>query len=399
MQNTTATRIGEQFVNRNQEAMLRFLSELIAIHSPSGQEGLAAQRVCAEMEALGYDSVAVDGVGNVLGTMGNGPGLVILSAHLDTAGVADPAAWSQDPYGGALVEGRIYGRGAGDNKGPLAAMVYAGVLARELGLPPDLRLMVAGTVLEEDCDGYGMQYLVEHLDTPPLVVMVAKPTEGRVHRGHRGRMEIRIDIEGKSCHASTPHLGENALYLAAPILSALEQLNVSLKEDAFLGKATLAATRISVKPDSFNSVPGECTICVDRRLTFGETRQSALAEIQAILPPGKAQAGVFHYQKTVWTGEEVSQEKFFPSWSIPEDHWAVQAALAAVKEVTGQAPPVDKWLVSTDGVGSSGRHGIPTVGYAPGQRRPVDDHQEVADLLTAVRVYAAFAGLVPDYVK
>ncbi len=209
-----------EFLEKNRDAMLRFLADIIAIKSPSGQEGEVAARVRKEMESLGYDQVKIDGVGNVLGSIGDGNRIVVLSAHMDTAGVADPSAWSQDPYRGAVVDGKIYGRGAGDNKGPLAAMVYAGRLLKETGLPKDLRLVVAATVLEEDCDGYGMQYLVEQMKPAPLVVMVAKPSEGRVHRGHRGRMEIRIDLQGKSCHASTPQLGENALYLAAPVLAA-----------------------------------------------------------------------------------------------------------------------------------------------------------------------------------
>ncbi len=134
---------------------------------------------------------------------------------------------------------------------------------------------------------------------------------------------------------------------------------------------------------------------MDRRLTQGETRESALAEIEAILPSGKGKAGVFQYEKVVWTGMKVSQEKYFPSWTVPADHVVVKAAVAAVDAVTGTPPAVDRWLVSTDGVGSCGRYGIPTVGYAPGQRRPVDDHQVVADLEIAVRVYATFCRLLP----
>lgn len=378
------------FIEAHEKGLLNFLKELIQLKTPSTQEKTAAERTAVEMKRLGYENVRFDSAGNVIGELGRGRKNILLSAHLDTAGVADPSAWSVPPYSGEVRDNRIYGRGAGDNKGALSAMVYAGRLWKELNPEAEERVLVAGTVLEEDADGYGMQALLSELPEKPVFVMVGKPTNGAIHRGHRGRMEVRIRVRGEGCHASTPEKGKNALYLAADVLKALEKMSGNLPDDPFLGKATLAATALEVKPGKFNAVPEEVIICVDRRITAGETDDSVLEGFKKALPFPEVEVGCFPYHNTAWTGKAIELEKYFPSWVIPENHPLVEAALSAGKAAFDRELPVGKWTVSTDGVGSMGRYGIPTIGYGPGERRPVDDHQEIPALMDAVRFYAEF---------
>jgi putative selenium metabolism hydrolase len=380
----------DQFLKNKETQLLDFLGGMIAIKSPSAQEKEMAECVASEMKKLGYKNVHFDSVGNVIGELGEGEGSILLSAHMDTAGVADPSLWKHPPYEGKAHDGSIYGRGAGDNKGALAAMIYGAKLWSEIHPASKHKIIVGATVLEEDADGYGMQALIDELPRKPVAVMVGKPTNGSIFRGHRGRMEVRIDIKGKGCHASTPEKGDNALYRAARVLMALEELAGRLPDDPFLGRASLAVTVLQVIPGKFNMVPEEVMLCVDRRLTAGETIDSALEGIRKVMPFPDAKVSCFMYQNKAWTGKNIELEKYFPSWVVPEEHPAVAAALEAGSSAFGKKLDVGKWTVSTDGVGSMGRHGIPTIGYGPGERRVVDDHQEIGALLDAVKYYCAF---------
>lgn len=379
-----------KFIAAHEKNLLDFLKELISIKSPSTEEKGAAECTAKEMKKLGYEKIRFDSAGNVIGELGRGEKCLLLSAHLDTAGVANPSVWSVDPYSGEIKDGKIFGRGAGDNKGALSAMVYAGKLWKELHPDADYKVAVAGTVLEEDADGYGMQALIEELGQKPSFVLVGKPSNGAINRGHRGRMEVRISVKGEGCHASTPEKGKNALYIAAKVLNALENSADNLPADPFLGKASLAATLLDVKPGKFNMVPDNVVICVDRRITAGETYESVIEGFKKALPFPEVEVSCFLYKNKTWTNKSIELEKYFPSWVLPEDHPLVKAALDAGREALNKDLPVGKWTVSTDGVGSMGRHKIPTIGYGPGERRAVDDHIKTTELLDALRFYAEF---------
>ena len=134
-------------------AMVKFLRDMIAIPSESCEEGEVVACIKAEMETCGFDRVEIDPMGNVLGFIGNGKHLIAMDAHIDTVGIGDRSLWEFDPYQGKEDDELIFGRGASDQEGGMATMVYAGRIIKELGLPGDFTLMVTGTVQEEDCDG------------------------------------------------------------------------------------------------------------------------------------------------------------------------------------------------------------------------------------------------------
>ncbi|MBC8477938.1 YgeY family selenium metabolism-linked hydrolase, partial [bacterium] len=252
-----------------------FLRDVIQIDSPSCREEQVVRRVAAEMESCGFDEVTIDQMGNVIGRMGNGPLKIMYDAHLDVVRVPDAPKWKYPPFSAALVDGIIYGRGATDEKPAISGMVYAARILRELKALDGFTLYVVGSVMEEDCDGYPLQHIIEQEKIKPDVVVLGEPTDLQVYRGHRGRMEMRIHTEGVSAHGAHVDKGVNAVYLMAPIITGIEQLNERLADDPFLGKGTVTVSGVEVDSASLCSVPDGCTIYLDRRLTVGETEQTA----------------------------------------------------------------------------------------------------------------------------
>lgn len=272
--------------------MTQFLRDMIAIPSESCQEELVVKRIKEEMDKVGFDETWFDGLGNVIGRIGNGKTVIAMDAHIDTVGIGNINNWEFDPYEGKLVGDEIYGRGGSDQEGGMASMVYAGKVIKDLGLENDYTLYVVGSVQEEDCDGLCWQWILEQ-EVPkgnfkkPEFVVITEPTSLIIYRGHRGRMEIRVDVRGISCHGSAPERGDNAIYKMAPILIELRALHENLHYDAFLGKGSLAVSEIFFTSPSRCAVADSCAISIDRRLTDGETWEGALQEVRN-LPAVKA---------------------------------------------------------------------------------------------------------------
>ena len=133
--------------------MTKFLRDMIAIPSESCDEEKVVLRIKEEMEKVGFDRVEIDPMGNILGYIGNGKHLIAMDAHIDTVGVGNIDNWKFDPYKGHEDAETIGGRGASDQEGGMASMVYAGKIIKDLGLQDDYTLVVVGSVQEEDCDG------------------------------------------------------------------------------------------------------------------------------------------------------------------------------------------------------------------------------------------------------
>ena len=270
-----------QLLNRDREQMVAFLRDIIALPSQSGAEKEAAARTVQEMQHCGFDKAYVDKIGNAIGVVGFGKPAILFDAHLDTVGIHDRNLWQHDPYKGKYAGGHVYGRGAAENKGALAAIIYGVKAMKEAGLLCGT-VYVTGSTFEEDCDGLGLWYALAKTGLKPECVVVGKFTELKIMRGQRGRMEIRVTIPGKSCHASTPEEGANPIYRAIPIIKGVEKLNGKLKKDKFLGKGTVAVTQISVKSPGFNRLAHEVYLSIDRRLTVGETKELALQQLKEL---------------------------------------------------------------------------------------------------------------------
>jgi putative selenium metabolism hydrolase len=381
---------------RKQEGrIVRFLRELIAIPAESRKEGERCERVRREYEALGFDEVFIDRLGNVVARLGQGPLKVLMDGHIDCVGVGDLGAWAFDPFQGKLEDGEVWGRGAVDELPGVACMAYGAYLAHARGIPPEVTLYLTASVMEEDCDGYCLLHLIEEEGIRPDVVVIGEPTDLGVYRGQRGRVEATISTRGVSAHAAHPDQGVNALYRLAPILLDIEELNERLPSDEFLGKGTIVASHVECTSASLNAVPAAARLYLDRRLTAGETPEGALAEIRALPHMGDAVVELLEYDEVSWRGTRARQEKIFPAWVMPEDHTLVQGMADAVEAVTGQRPTISRWSFSTNGVATMGRHRIPTVGFAPGREELAHSTEErvrIGDLVTAAAVYS----LVPS---
>jgi len=347
--------------------MVQFLRDLIAIPSTSGHEKTVVDRIHQEMQKVGFDEIKVDGLGNILGRVGWGSHVIAMDAHIDTVDVGNPQLWEVDPFEGDYRDGVVYGRGASDQTAGMVSMVYAGKIIKDLGLEGDYSLWVVGSVMEEDCDGLCWQYILKEGVLNPEVVVITEPTNLGVYRGHRGRMEIQIRVQGLSAHASAPERGENAIYKMVPVIQAIETLNEKLKDDPFLGKGTVAVTQVFFQSPSQNAVPDECVIQLDRRLTAGETKQTAIAELQHILEQTgtNAEIIVLQYAQPSYTGLVYPTEKYYPTWVLQEDHPVVQVAAKTYESLFAEAARVDKWTFSTNGIATAGMFHIPTVGFGP----------------------------------
>jgi putative selenium metabolism hydrolase len=378
------------------DELSQFLAELVSLPSPSGQEAAVVERIAVEMRRAGFDEVRTDGLGSIVGRIGSGPVVIAIDGHIDTVGVGNRDLWSFEPHHGHVRDGRVWGRGTADQKGGVAAAVYGGRILKELGLVDGrFTLLVTGTVMEEDCDGLCWRYLVEQEGVRPEVCVITEPTSLRVYRGQRGRMEIRVTVDGLSAHGSAPERGVNAVYKMARVVGALEALNERLPSDDFLGKGTLVVSEITSVSPSQCAVPDQCSIHIDRRLTFGETEESALGEIRAAMASVgvEGRVEVPEYQGRGWTGRVFPMKKYYPVWKTPAEHAAVTAAVADHRARFGSDPTVGRWTFSTNGVAIAGMHGIPCVGFGPGneeQAHAPDEWTPVEDLVRAAAFYAGF---------
>lgn len=382
---------------RHEPAMVKFLREIVAIPSQTGIEGRVIERIRAEMKRVGaFDKIWVDKFGNLFGRIGSGPRLIAIDAHVDTVGVGDPAEWKHDPYKGRVANGTVYGRGAGDQKGAVPAMVYAARIIKDMKLRrDDWSVLMTFTVSEEDCDGLNWQYIVQESGIRPECVVVTDSTNCRILRGQRGRMEIGVSVRGRSCHGSMPHKGDNAVYKIARVIGEIEKLNGTLKKDAFLGDGTITVSYVDCKTPSLCAVPDHAYIHIDRRLTTGETKELAVRQVKAAVKRAGVQADVTicRYDKPTYTGMTYPTESYFPTWLEREDSAPVAGAVATHDGLFGQTPPVGRWTFSTNGVSIAGMFGIPCVGFGPAPEsvaHTVNDSVPIEHLVRCAAFYAAF---------
>lgn len=370
------------------------LSRLVKIKSLSRREGAVIRELKCMMQDAGFDEVTVDPLGNCLGRIGSGGKCLVIDAHMDTVDCGNLDNWHFDPFSGTVKEGFVHGLGTVDQKGGAAAFVTAGRILKELGSHKDFTLYCSGTVMEEDCDGLCWKYIAEEDRIRPDAVVITEPTNLKIHRGHRGRMEIEISFRGISAHGSMPERGRNAIYMASRAALEMEQLNKRIKQDPFLGQGSVTVSQFISGSPSLCAVADFARIHLDRRLTGGETRESALAEIRSIIQEMGGEAEVLHYEEEAYTGLKYGMEKYFPTWQIPEDHPLIQTGIRAYQSLFNTSPGVSKWRFSTNGVTINGMYGIPVLGFGPGNEvmaHAADEKIPVDHLVKASAFYAQFA--------
>ncbi|MGC9360051.1 MAG: M20 family metallopeptidase [Anaerolineae bacterium] len=353
-----------------------------------------AELVSSTMRDMGYDDVSVDAAGNVLGWIAGGSeATIMLHAHMDVVDPGPADAWTHGPWEGGLRKGRIWGRGAVDDKGSLVAQLIAGGLMVAHGLRPAGDVLVAAVVGEET-GGLGTLTLREDLDVD--LAIVGEPSSGRLMRGHRGRFELVITFRGRSAHASAPHLGRNPHFSLARFVERLDR--VTLACDAVLGTASLAPTIVTCDQTSSNVIPSRLSLSIDWRSVPAEDVESARLQLQR-LADASCEEGVTadivlrELPARSYTGLERMIPYVVPSFVVPADDRALVVADRLLGEAVGHDVAVDVWGFATDG-GYLVQAGIPCLGYGPGDPRlahVVDESIEVAELVEATAGYLGLA--------
>lgn len=392
-------------VNGAREDLMQFMLDICAIPSMDSKIGPVGERIQAEMKKLNFDEVRFDKMGNTVGRIGNGKRVLVYDSHIDTVGIGDPSTWSWDPFKGKIENGILFARGASDEKASTPGMVYGLAMARDLGYLDDFTVYYFGN-MEEWCDGIAPNTFVEvDPGVKPDFVVIGEPTRMQVYRGHKGRVELKVTSMGRSAHAASHHLGDSALYKMLSVISGIRDLDAHLHTDPFLGKGTIMVTDTRISTASINAVPDGFTIFIDRRLTFGETKEEAVQQVKDLIPGylrDQITVEELFYDDPSYTGFVFPVDKYYPAWALEEKHPVVQAGQDTVKQLWNEARPTGKWSFSTNGTYWAGKAKIPSIGFGPGDEiyaHTILDQVSLEDMVAATEFYALFPKLLSERLK
>ena len=375
----------------DQQDLIAFTQELVRIKSYSGQEEQIIRVIAQKMRSLGYDEVRIDAMGNVVGRIGHGAKSIQFDSHVDTVAVNDEEKWDIPPFSGEIVDGNLYGRGSVDMKSGAAASIFAGAIAHRLGLDAGKAIYVSCTVFEEDCDGENLKHLFKECQIKPDHMVICEPSDNLISLGHKGKAQIIIKTKGVSAHGSAPEKGINAIYEMAEIIQRVEKTNAELMKQA-APRGTLVMSRISSTSASLNAVPSECEVYLDRRMAPGETKESIVKEMDAIIQGKNATWEVGALYRKSWTGMDIQYEPFHSAWKIDLDHDLTKGCIRAYRDVFGSNPATfDFWDFSTNAV-TTVSMGIPTIGFGPGEYKlahMINERCKVSQIIDACRFYTA----------
>lgn len=400
-------RRARELATERRDRVVRLAQRLVQTPSFSGQEGEVAALVVQAMTEGGFERVAVDPAGNVAGWISGGEAspLLMFNCHLDHVNLnGRPELWRHPPFVGSVVEGRLFGLGASDTKGALAAQIVSAGMLKELGCRLAGSLCVSAVVAEE-ITTFGMDYLLEHTCRPDLVVL-GEATDLGINLGHRGSFGVTVEVSGLPCHASAPWRGLNAIDVARELLALVAELDRELPRHEWHGKATLSPLGIKSDPYDGGVLPDRCAVILKRRLIQGETYESGLEEIQGLLrqiaerfPAARLELLRPGGSLCTYTGLEFVPVpgEFARPWFMDPAHPLVRTAVETVRQVGGGKPKLSCWDFGTHGVITYAARGIPTIGLAPGREdvtHTPEDHVRIDQLVDAVAIYAALAAAI-----
>ena len=396
-------------VEENRENIIQFLRDIVAIPSMDGQLKEVGERIGAEMTKLGFEEVRFDKMGNIMGRIGSGKRVVVYDSHVDTVGIGDPSEWEWDPFKGKIEDGRLYARGACDEKGSTPGMVYGLSFAKELGLLEDTTAWYFGN-MEEWCDGIAPNAFVEvDPGLRPDFVVIGEPTRMRVYRGHKGRIEMKITASGKSAHAASHYLGDNAVYKMMSVIMQIRELDrrfrLGMGSHPVQGHPSVAVTDVKVRTASLNAVPDQFTIFLDRRITSNEPHDDVIAQIKGLIPDylqEEIKVEELFYDAPSYTGFVFPVSKYYPAWLLDDTHPLTQAGQRTIEQLWGEERPLGTWDFSTNGTYWAGKAGIPSIGFGPGDEKTAHtSHENVPldEVVAAAEFYALFPGTLSTQVN
>ncbi|MFF0271196.1 M20 family metallopeptidase [Kribbella sp. NPDC004536] len=373
----------------DEELLVRITRELLRApgQNPPGEEAATVAVLAAAGRELDLDVVTVPvepGRDNVSVTLagGNGPGLLLLG-HTDVVPVGD--GWTVEPYGGLVRDGRIYGRGASDMKGGLAAALAALAALRGSALSGSVELVA---VVDEEETGKGIRAYIESAEHQYVGCVTAEPTELQTIVAARGDSYLQVAVHGRASHAGNPDGGANAIYGAAAVIAEIERLHGELAQapHPLLGPATWSVGQINGGTGG-SIVPADCVVVADRRLLPGESPAEVLADLERRV----AALRLEDRGLTV----ELSMPMEMPAFETPEDHELVRVTEGARFDAGGPPMPLAGWTAACDGGYVARDLGVPVVVLGPGsvttQAHRADESVAIAELVTAARAYALIA--------
>jgi putative selenium metabolism hydrolase len=379
-------------VEGNRENILQFLRDIVAIPSMDGQLKDVGERIQSEMRKLGFDEVRFDKMGNTIGRIGNGSKVIVFDSHIDTVGVGDPGEWEWDPFVGKVEDGRLYARGACDEKGSTPGMVYGLAIARDLGLLDGYTAYYFGN-MEEWCDGIAPNAFVEvDPQVKPDFVVIGEPTRMQVYRGHKGRIELKVTAHGQSAHAASHYLGDNAVYKMMATITDIRELDRRFRQGMgahpIQGHPSIAVTDVSARTASLNAVPDE-----------------VIAQIQGLIPDylqDEIHVEELFYDVPSYTGFVFPVSKFYPPWLLEDAHPLTQAGQSAIEALWGEKRTLGTWDFSTNGTYWAGKAGIPSIGFGPGDEKTAhmrDENVPLEEVVLATEFYALLPKVLSERLK
>jgi putative selenium metabolism hydrolase len=382
------------------DALVGFAKALACTPSQSGSEQAAVELAAEQFRVLGFDRVEIDGVGNAIGILGSGSGpRLLIDGHIDSIPLHSPDSWTVDPFGGAIVDGRLYGLGICDQKGSIAAAAHGLSAAHKAlgGFAGTVALIAS--VCEEDIEGAALASFVE--DFRPDFAVTSEPSDTRLCIGQRGRSKVELRVRGRACHAGHASQGVNAAEALACIVSEVRKLEHPVHER--LGVRDVTCIDVASWPyPSVSTVPGEAMARFDCRFLPGETPDSLIAELrgcadralEAWAEPPQVDIGLVQAKFATWTGAAFSLAEFEPAWWTEEASPLVRAAVAGLESVGIDATPTH-YSFCTNGSYLAGQAGIPTLGFGVGLEHiahQVDEYITLDSLRRGALGFAAMAG-------
>ena len=377
-----------------EDEVIEFLRELVRIPSvnPPG-DVRAAMKVCADkLSAEGFDVSFIteeESKPNMVAELKRGEGPTLLfNAHLDVVPTGQESAWSHPPFSADLAYGKVYGRGAGDDKASVTAQVMGAIAVARSGVPINGRLIVNEVADEEIGGALGAQLIAKSETIKPDFVIVGEQTFNRICIGEKGGAGTRVTVHGRAAHGALPWEGVNAIEGMARVITALQtELWPVLEQRTHPyfhhSSATISIIEGGVKT---NVVPDQCTIFIDRRIIPGEKPEDVVTEIREV-----AERAV---KDLPGTRVDVDFAAFGGREAIlnEPDSEIVQGMLRA-NELLGFDTKLAGFSMGTDGRHFAER-GVPTIIYGPGD--PALAHQPdewvgVDEVMDATKAYALAA--------
>lgn len=396
-------------VEENREDIIQFLRDICAIPSMDGQLKDVGECIQDKMKKLSFDEARFDKMGNTIGRIGNGPKTIVFDSHIDTVGVGDPSEWDWDPFKGKIEDGRLYARGACDEKGSTPGMIYGLAFARDLGLLDGYTAYYFGN-MEEWCDGIAPNAFVEaDPQVRPDFVVIGEPTKMQIYRGHKGRIELKITAHGRSAHAASHYLGDNAVYKMMAVITQIRELDRRMRFGMgyhdVQGFPSIAVTDVSARTASINAVPDQFTIYIDRRITLNEPREEVIETIRGLIPDylqDEIHVEELFYDAPSYTGFVFPVSKFYPPWLLEETHPLTQAGQETIEALWGEKRQLGTWDFSTNGTYWAGKAEIPSIGFGPGDEKTAhmrDENVPLDEVVEATEFYALLPGMLSKQIN